>query len=133
MSAEKIMRALLLADSGVTALVGSDIYPGVIPEGREPVRSLVVALLDNEPQPTIDGINQAPLMFRALVSVACVAKTYADVKALVGAVRTAAHLKRGSVAGAWLISSVLQSEGPDEYGIDQGVFLQAVDYTITYQ
>ena len=133
MSAEKIMRALLLADSGVTALVGSDIYPGVIPEGREPVRSLVVALLDNEPQPTIDGINQAPLMFRALVSVACVAKTYADVKSLVGAVRTAAHLKRGSVAGAWLILSVLQSEGPDEYGIDQGVFLQAVDYTITYQ
>lgn len=130
---EKIMRSLLLADAGVTALVGTDIYPSVIPEGKEPSRSLVVEVLENRPLPTIDGINQVAALYEARVSVACVAKTYADVKALTAAVRAAAHLKRGSAAGRWVISSVLESEGPDEYGIEQGVFLQAVDYTITYQ
>lgn len=130
---EKIMRALLLADAGVTALVGTDIYPSVIPEGKEPSKALVVEVLQNRPLPTIDGINQTAALYEATVSVACVAKTYASVKLLTAAVRAAAHLKRGSVAGHWVISSVLESEGPDEYGLEQGVFLQAVDYTITYQ
>ena len=133
MGAEAVMRALLTADAGVTALVGSSIYPVVIPAGLEPSRALVIDLMNNDPIPTIDGLNQAAAMFSAGVQVSCIARTYADVKALVAAVKTAAHLKRGSIAGSSLVSSVLESEGSDEYDPEQSVFLQSVRYAITYQ
>ncbi|MBK9427215.1 MAG: DUF3168 domain-containing protein [Gammaproteobacteria bacterium] len=133
MGAEAIMRALLTADAGVTALVGASIYPVVIPAGLEPARALVIDLLSNDPVLTIDGLNQSAAMFTADVQVTCIAHTYADVKALTAVVKTAAHLKRGSVAGSSVVSSVLSSEGADEYDPEQSVFLQSVRYVITYQ
>lgn len=133
MGAEAIMRALLTSDAGVTALVGANVFPAIIPAGLEPVRALVIDLLGNAPVRTIDGLNQAAAMFAADVQVSCIARTYADAKALVAAVKTAAHLKRGSIAGSSLVSSVLESEGSDEYDPEQSVFLQSVRYAITYQ
>lgn len=133
MGAEAVMRALLTADAGVTALVGSSVYPTLIPPGLEPSRALVIDLLSNDPVRTIDGLNQAAAVFSADVQVSCIARTYSDVKALAAAVKTAAHLKRGTIAGASVVSSVLESEGPDEYDPENSVFLQSVRYAITYQ
>lgn len=131
MSPEKIIVALLEGDAGVTALVGTRIYPAATSQGVDRPAAFYELIAD-VPQPTLSA-SVGENVNVARVSVLCVGATYTSARELGEAVRTACHLKHGTFAGVKVISSVLASRGPDFSDAEQGSFVNPLDFSITYQ
>lgn len=88
---EEALRALLMADVGVTALAGSRINWGAHPQGQ-PLPGVVLTLVDDGEGHIYtgpDGLSQGR------VQMDCYALTYKDAKGLARAVRAALDGYRG--------------------------------------
>lgn len=131
MKVEAVIKYLLSSDAGVSALVGTDIFPVVVPKDKSPPKVIVYRVISNVMQPTIDGFSSFRL-YKARVQVTAAAPIYSDLKALVQAVRDACHRKSGLLVGVKVVSSVLSAEGSEEFDDAVQMFVQPIDFIVNY-
>lgn len=131
MRAEQVIYALLSEAAGVTALVGTRIYPGVLPQGTA-LPALALEFISGVELPTVDATAGFNLL-QARVQVTAIAKTYAEVKTVLEAVRAACNFQRGTIAGVHVVSVRRDTIGPDLRDDDVQLFTQSIDFGITYQ
>ena len=131
MRAEKVVRALLMQASAVTALVADRCYPGELPQGCV-LPALVVEHVSTVQLGTLDAASAYGLM-QARIQVTGLASTYPALKTLLDAASTACNYQRGLIASVRVASVVRQLIGPDLRDDDRSVFHQSVDFVVTYQ
>lgn len=88
MSAESILNAALLAAGPVTAIVGTAIYPDVVPQ-ETAMPSVAFSRVSTEDENTIHG--NAPAASRVTLQIACMAKDPSTAADLAAKVETAAR------------------------------------------
>ena len=123
MRAEQIVKALLTADAGVTALVGTKVWGGIAAQDIA-TPFVVFRKVSASRDEGMDPAGGSGLV-RAQIEVTCVAAEYEDLKALGEAVRVALAYERGTVAGHELLGIFIETEGADEYLPDRDEFFQA--------
>ena len=130
MSAEVVIKTLLDAAAGLTALVSTRKYSGARPEG-DPLPAVVWTEVSDVPLPPIDiTTGSEPMTGR--IQVNCLATTSAGVKALKDAVIAACHKQSGSLGGI-TVQSVLQDvAGPRSYDALVDTYQQPVDFIVQY-
>lgn len=129
MDAEKVVMALLNAASGVTALVGTRIYPPPLPQGVT-LPALAVDHVSTVDQPMLDASAGYNLV-QSRIEVTALAKDYATQKSLIRAVRNAVRYQRGTIAGVQVVSILRGSVGPDVRDDDMQIYSQSTDFILT--
>jgi hypothetical protein len=130
MRAEAIIKALLEAATGVTALVGSRLYALARPEG-DALPAVVWSVISDMPRPPFDATpGSEPCSARLQVN--CLGSSAAATKALAEQVRLACHLKSGTIAGITVIAVLQDVAGPDSYDPLVDTYQQAVDFIVHY-
>jgi hypothetical protein len=131
MSADAAVYALLAGAGAVTAMVGTRIYPAVLPE-KQPTPAIVFEQISSVRAPAIDAWDGSHLM-RTRVQVNCLSADYAVAASLRAAVVAAMEFKRGAI-GALTVYSVLHAgEGPVSYDQPLGLFQLPVDFLVTHE
>lgn len=127
----KIIRALLVADAALLALVpASRIVAGVLPQGVA-LPAIGIREISLVEEPRIDA--QAPYtIVEARVEVMVAASTYAAKVAVRDAMRIAANYERGTIAGAAVISVRRTGNGPDGDDAEAEFYTQTVDFKVVY-
>jgi hypothetical protein len=134
MSGSAIIRALLVADSAVTAAIpAARIKSGVLDEGTQlPAIGIVtVSFVERKTVKT-----EAKVRVTERVQVSILAADYASVKALPPKVRKACRNKRSS--GSTTIDNctgvlvMVDSEGPDIRAETIGAHMKSQDFLVTY-
>lgn len=131
MSAELVIKTLLEAAAGVTALVSTRMYSDTRPES-DPLPALVWFEIFDAPQPPIDITAGAEPMTGRL-QVNCMAATSAGVKALKDAVIAACHKQSGVIAGITVQAVLQEAAGPRSYDALVDIHQQSVDFIVHYQ
>lgn len=132
MRAEKAIRALLVGSAGLTALVPAEsVWPGQAPQGAS-MPAIVVSTVSAGELTTIDALAGYGLA-RARVSVVALARDYASVKQILEQVRVACNYQRGTVGGVTVVSVIRDIYGPDDRDDDLGIFMQSLDFQVTYR
>jgi hypothetical protein len=128
MRAEAVVKALLNAYPGVTAIVGSRIMPAPLPETLA-LPAIAMRHITTTDLPTIDALSFA--LVRTRIEVTAVTKTYPLQKQLLEQVRIALQYQRGTVAGYEVVSIVRDNVGPDLRDDDKQIFTQSIDFILT--
>lgn len=130
MKPSQVIYSLLSVDAGVAALVGPRINAVDSPEG-DALPRLICSQVSDAPQLPI-GANAATYPCTGRVQVDCLASTAKGAKQLAEAVRTACHLKSGTIASIAVSSVVWDSDGPDAFNYEINTYHQPVDFLINY-
>lgn len=132
MSLQTSLKAFLSADAGVSALVGSRIYPLVIPDQVYDAATLrpclVYAIQSVDRTKTFCG---TVALQRVTVSVDCYAKVYVDAHALATAVETALLDFVGPM-GDVTISDIASENKFDLTDLEPGLFRVALSFVVWY-
>lgn len=129
MRAEKAVAALLNADVGVSALVGTKIYGAAAPD-ETPAPLLVYRKVSAD---RAEQLSPEPVqLVEAQIEVLCVASTYPELKALGEAVRLALVGRAGTVAGVDLQYIRVQEEGADDYEPQLREFAQPWTFAVQH-
>jgi hypothetical protein len=105
---EQQLRALLLADSGVSSLAGSRVNWGAHPQGQPYPASVLTTISEDEGY-TLDGPDGVT---RSRVQIDCYADGYAEAKQLSRAVRSLlSGYQNGAFQGVFLAGSRDSREG----------------------
>lgn len=131
MSAEAAIYALLTAAAPVTALVGTRIYPGVLPNGQA-LPAIVVEQISAVRLGRLDAFA-ATHPTRSRIQVNLLSRDYPTLKALRTAVTAALQFQRGSIGGSSVISVLPDNEGPDTFDAGMEVFHQPIDFMVTHE
>lgn len=124
------VRSLLVADTGVTALVPvARIAAGMLPQGFDlPAISLMSVS-------TVDRNIPAPGPKRRVterVQVTVLARTYPETKAILAAVRGAAADQMLAIDGLTDVTVHTASAGPDFLDEETGIHMQAQDFRVSF-
>lgn len=130
MRAEKAVAALLTADAGVAALVGTKVYGGSVPQNT--VAPLVVFLHGEGSPVDAQRANQV-MPWSAQIEVLCVAATYTAMKALAEAVRLALAFQSGDIAGVQVLAITCANKGRDQYDPELQEHAQVLTFNVLYQ
>jgi hypothetical protein len=87
--------AILAADPTVSPLVGTRIYPGMLPQGAT-LEAIVYQRVSGPREDTLGGVAT---LVHPRIQIDCFAETYAEAKALATAVRAAFDGYSGAAAG----------------------------------
>ena len=124
------VRSLLVADTGVTALVPvARIAAGMLPQGTDlPAISLMsVSSVDrNVPAPG------AKRRVTERVQVTVLARTYPEVKAIIAAARQAAADQMPTIDGLFDVTVHTDSAGPDFLDEETGIRMQTQDFRVSF-
>ena len=131
MSAENIIHALLVAAAPVTALVGTNIWPGELPQGT-PMPALGISHISSTEHPTISAPSAYTLV-QTRIEITVLSRDYVTLKSLVGKVRAACNYQRGVIATYTVISVMQELIGPDMRDSDLTLFSQTIDFMVTWQ
>ena len=123
MQIESILRAILVADPDVAAIIGSRAYQGRLP--REPTFPAIVYQMISRPQDGLTGIVQARMQYT------CMAESWREAADLADAVRCALHGYRGARDGA-RIEYIQYAGQHDDYDETTGIHWIPVDVIVTY-
>lgn len=130
MRAEKVINTLLSSSVALTALVGTKIYPGRIPQNT------IMPAISYE---LVSSVEIAPInaqaggvLLRSRVQVTVLARTYAEVKTIQEAVRSTLLFKSGLIAGVQVIGITRELIGPDDRDDELGLYMQGVDYLLIH-
>ena len=130
MSAVKVIRALLVGTSAVTARVPADsIGAGVIKEDA-PLPALGLSEISSVPIGAYDAQAEYSIV-TSRVQVTAIGKPYPEVKALVDLARRACSFKSGPIAGIKVVSVLRDAKGPDLEDT-AGNSIQSIDFMVTY-
>lgn len=130
MKAEKVVKTLLDAAAGVTALVSTRIYGGQLPQDPT-LPALVYESVSEVPLPPITALAGGEIQV-ARIQVTAFAADYPGVKALLDAVRAALSYQSGTIAGAVVLSVLPDVQGPDLYDDVLLVPYQSRDFLIKH-
>lgn len=124
------VRSLLVADTGVTALVPvARIAAGMLPQGVDlPAISLMSVS-------TVDRNIPAPGPKRRVterVQVTVLARTYPETKAILSAVRGAAADQMPAIDGLTDVTVRTDSAGPDFLDEETGIHMQTQDFRVSF-
>ncbi|HON76504.1 MAG TPA: DUF3168 domain-containing protein [Dermatophilaceae bacterium] len=123
MQIESVLRAILVADPGVAAIIGTRAYQGRLP--REPTFPAVIYQMISRPQDGLTGIVQSRMQYT------CMAETWKAAADLADAVRCALHGYRGVQDGARI--EYIQYAGQyDDHDETTGIYWIPVDMIVTY-
>jgi hypothetical protein len=128
MRGEAVVKALLEAYPGVTAIVSTRIQPAPLPETLA-LPAIATRHITTIDLPTIDA--QSYGLVRSRIEVTAVTKTYPVQKQLLEQVRLALQYRRGTIAGYEVVSVVRDNVGPDLRDDDKMIFSQSVDFVLT--
>lgn len=134
MRAEKAVFNVLTTAAGLTALLGggaAGIYPAQAPLGAV-FPCVVYMIVSGIHLPMIDAFSQYGYV-KTRVSVVGIGKTYADVKNVLDQVRQALDNARGTFNTVVVVSSTVDTIGPDLYDGDLQLFSQSIDFQITFR
>ena len=124
------VRSLLVADTGVTALVPiARIAAGMLAQGTDlPAISLMsVSSVDrNVPAPG------AKRRVTERVQVTVLARTYPEVKAIIAAVRQAVADQMPTIDGLFDVTVHTDSAGPDFLDEETGIHMQTQDFRVSF-
>ncbi len=124
------VRSVLVADTGVTALVPiARIAAGMLPQGTDlPAISLMsVSSVDrNVPAPG------AKRRVTERVQVTVLARAYPEVKAILAAVRNAAADQMPAIDGLTDVTVHTDSAGPDFLDEETGIHMQTQDFRVSF-
>mgnify|MGYP000919816565 CR=1 FL=1 len=123
MQIESILRAILVADPDVAAIIGTRAYQGQLP--REPTFPAIVYQMISRPQDGLTGIVQARMQYT------CMAESWREAVDLADAVRCALHGYRGARDGA-RIEYIQYAGQHDDYDETTGIHWIPVDVIVTY-
>jgi Protein of unknown function (DUF3168) len=127
----KVIRALLVANAGVTALIpATKIVAGIVPEKTVPP-AIGITEVSANPIGAIDAQASYSLV-TSRVQVTAMTKDYPSAKALVDAVRKACNFASGAIAGISVASVTRSTIGPDMWDSATGIYFQSVDFMVTY-
>jgi hypothetical protein len=128
MRGEAVVKALLEAYPGVTAIVSTRIQPAPLPETLA-LPAIATRHITTIDLPTIDA--QSYGLVRSRIEVTAVTKTYPVQKQLLEQVRLALQYRRGTIAGYEVVSVVRDNVGPDLRDDDKMIFTQSIDFILT--
>lgn len=132
MKVEAVINSLLTADATLVGLVGTNIYPVVAPEQAVDRSAYIVySTVSNVQQRTMDAAAAFKL-YKARIQVTCASKDYPSLKTITQAVRNAVNAKRGTIAGTLVVVAQLANEGPDDFDSGSRMYVQPIDFFITY-
>jgi hypothetical protein len=131
MSAVKVIRSLLTANTAVTAIApAARIIAGIVPQGT-PLPAISVAEVGCPFNPKIGEIG-GNTEATSRVQVTAQTKDYGQAQNLVRLARKACNLQRGTVAGIQVVRIVADSLGPDMSGVDPDDVFKPIDFMVTY-
>lgn len=133
MSLEKAVRAILIADSTTNGLVSSRIYPQRRPQGTALPAIIYSNIFDHENE----SIQTQSGLRRARMSVELLSNTYGGVKTLRDAVESALINYTGTISGATIKSSRLESSVDIDEDLNPasefGTYRVIMDFIIWYE
>jgi len=130
MSAVKIIRALLLADAPMLALVqATGIICGMVPQGT-PLPAVAITEVSGTDHKSLKPGAYARSTSRVQVTV--MVGSYPAQKAILSAVRHACRDKVGTIAGINGVAVLLDSKGPDFNDPDAGFYMQSQDFQVSF-
>lgn len=118
----KAVNYLLKASSALSALVGSKIYPIVMPEGTD---APCVVFFRDSLSPVYD--KGAAVVDESEVSVICFTKDYPDAIEIISAVRSTLEGIRGDQAGINILLARVK-KGEEGYDVDSDTFFQKLTF-----
>jgi hypothetical protein len=131
MSAVKVMRALLQANSAVVALVPLErVDAGTVPQESE-LPAIGIKEIGRNEFATVARAEKRVLV-RSRVQVTVYAKSYPEQKAVLLAAKLGPGVHTGVVAGVTVRSVVRGEVGPDLSEEDAGIFEQSRDFIVSY-
>lgn len=135
MNAENIVYALLVGAGAVTALVGTRVYPVMVPQ-TVAVQGPTIAysLISSSRAPAIDAVA-ATHYTRSRVQVDLIAPEAAwpQLRQLRDAVMQALQFQRGVVAGVQLHALLPEFEGPVTFDQQLGLWHRPLDFMLHHQ
>lgn len=132
MSGEKVIYALLSADSAIAAKVATRIYGGNIPLNVV-LPAISYSHISSTERNHSVSLNERASLTISIIEVSAHAKTYPEVKTLMASIRTACRNKQGTFNTIPVHSVVLENIGPDFANDDIGLFTQTADFSVTYR
>jgi hypothetical protein len=131
MSAVKVMRALLQANSAVVALVPLErVVAGIVPQESE-LPAIGIKEIGRNEFATVARAEKRVLV-RSRVQVTVYAKSYPEQKAVLLAAKLGPGVHTGVVAGVTVRSVVRDKVGPDLSEEDAEIFEQSRDFFVSY-
>ena len=128
MKAEAILYALLTGAGPVTAIVGTRIYPAMLPLGIA-TPAIVVELVSSVHAGRIDATASTHL-YRSRMQVNLLGPDYAVLYTLRAAVIDALRFQRGAIAGATVHTVATDNEGPVTFDEQLGIFNRPLDFVV---
>lgn len=122
---EEGLYSYLVSAPGVAALVGTRVYPLVLPQAS-PVPAIIYSRVGG---PRVKALAAPPGVQRARVQLSVFATSYAEVKAVAEALRLALDGHRGSWGAGQVQAVSLVSEN-DLFGGDSLMYHVAQDYEV---
>lgn len=129
MSGVAILRALLLANTNVTA-VTARVVAGVLPQGVT-LPAIGVSEVSSNEERTV-ARNLPVKMIRERVQVTALAKDYATMKKLIKAAALGPGVHTGVVLGFRVNSILPEGVGPEIPPADDGIYEQSRDFMVTF-
>ena len=130
MSAIKIIRALMVADAALVALVPSNRTVAGIPAQGMALPLIALIEVSRTDRNLITGSATSQSTSRVQVTVMC--KTDREQKELLAAVRHAARSKVGTLSGVANVAVHLDGTGPDFMTADPTIYQQAQDFMVSF-
>lgn len=129
MDARTAIYALLSASTAVGAIVGTRIYPTVVPQDQ-PMPALVYQRVSAVEPGQIDG--QGVALVQARIQMTALAESFATCAALLDAARQAVLYQHGSIGGVQVVSIIRDIDGVDTFDPEANLFSQSMDVIVTY-
>lgn len=131
MKAEAITHALLIGAGAVTAIVGTRVFPVVLPE-KQPTPAIVYEVVSSVRIGAIDAYAPTHLA-RTRVQVNLLTVDHNVLRTLRDAVVAAMQFQRGAIGGATVHSVLLGNEGPDSFDDELRVFHRPIDFLLSHE
>jgi hypothetical protein len=129
MRAEKVLPHLMMASAEVASIAGDRVFAAHAPEGVA-YPAVVCKQIDAVELATIDAASYG--LMRSRIEVVALARSYAEVKACLEAVRVACNYKRGDIAGVPVQLIQRAGYGPDGWDDVVGLYFGSMDFYVLY-
>lgn len=130
MSAIKIVRALLVADAALIALVPASRIVAGVPAQNMALPLISLSEISRSDRNVLKGSDTSLSFSRVQVTV--MTSSYPAQKALLTAVRHAARDKVGALSGLDNVAVHLDGTGPDFMDTDTSIYQQGQDFRVSF-
>lgn len=124
MSFEVGLRALLMADSGISGIVGAQIYPVILEEGAT-LPALVYQRISGPRVQSLDGASGLAVL---RIAISCYSTLFATVRDLASKVRVRLNGYRGTLSEGTVVGGALLLDERDIFSEPVRIFRTDLDF-----